>query len=88
MENVRFRNKYNCEGDNQMREKESSQAENNKVAGKQYDPSFYNSSDQTEKGIAITHEQSSDTLTEGTVDGVIEDVNGKDVNIPRKGYED
>ena len=88
MENVRFRNKTIYEGGNQMREKDSSQTENKKLAGKYYDPEYYNSQDQMEQGIAITHEQTSDTLTEGTVDGVIEDVNGKNIDIPRKGYNE
>lgn len=60
--------------------------DNKRVAEKNYEPEYYNSDDITEKGLAETHEQSNDTLTEGTIDAVIEDVNGKDVKIPRKGY--
>jgi hypothetical protein len=40
----------------------------NDIAGKTYDPSDYQSSSLAESGIAMTHEQATDTLTEGTVD--------------------
>ncbi|WP_138418446.1 YozQ family protein [Aquibacillus sediminis] len=71
------------------------QAQNaEKVAEKMYDPSYYNSDDQTDQGLAITHEQVSDDYMEGTIDGKIDDVkengalnskHGED--IPRKGYK-
>ncbi|MBM7570418.1 YozQ family protein [Aquibacillus albus] len=69
------------------------QEEASKVAGKMYDPSDYQADSDLSKGTAITHEQSSDAYTEGTVDGHIDDVNkngelksGKGEDIPRKGY--
>ena len=68
--------------------KEAIQQENLKVAGKVYDPSDYKSNSVVSNGIAITHEQSSDTLTEGTIDATIDDLNGKDVKIPRTGYDE
>ncbi|WP_163536389.1 YozQ family protein [Gracilibacillus sp. YIM 98692] len=65
-----------------------------KVAEKMYDVEDYNSQDQTEKGLAITHEQVSDDYMEGTIDGKIDRTNKNDEltshdgeDIPRKGYE-
>jgi hypothetical protein len=42
------------------------------VAEKNFDASGYQSSNETEKGLAITHEQATDAYTEGTVDGKID----------------
>ncbi|WP_289135985.1 YozQ family protein [uncultured Brevibacillus sp.] len=38
-----------------------------------YDPSYYKSTSQTEKGLAVTHEQASDVYVEGTNDGNIDE---------------
>lgn len=38
------------------------------VSTKSYQPSQYNSKNESEKGLALTHEQVSDTFTEGTID--------------------
>jgi len=57
------------------------------VAGKYYEPEYYKSNSEVESGLATTHEQASDTLVEGTIDGKIDNVQGKDIDIPRKGYE-
>ncbi|MRG87301.1 YozQ family protein [Salinibacillus xinjiangensis] len=56
-------------------------------ADKNYEPEDYQKKDQLSAGLAETHEQASDTLTEGTVDGKIERENGDAEDIPRKGYE-
>ncbi|MDN4525876.1 YozQ family protein [Fictibacillus fluitans] len=56
------------------------------IAEKNYDPSDYSSQSETEQGLAITHEQVSDDYAEGTIDGVIENVEGKDVPLQRKGH--
>ncbi|MFZ3579796.1 YozQ family protein [Virgibacillus sp. DJP39] len=50
-----------------------------KVAGKKHEVSDYDSNDELDKGIAITHEQASDNYTEGTIDGKIDvvDNNGE-----------
>ncbi|MFB4164510.1 YozQ family protein [Alteribacillus sp. JSM 102045] len=45
-----------------------------KNADKTYDPSDYSSSEPDSKGLASTHEQVSDTYTEGTIDGTIDEV--------------
>ncbi|HSU79907.1 MAG TPA: YozQ family protein [Candidatus Angelobacter sp.] len=55
--------------------------ENQKPMTKQYDPSDYKKTSIESKGLATTHEQVSDTYTEGTIDGVMEDVNGKDIPL-------
>jgi hypothetical protein len=57
------------------------------LADKMYSPEDYNRKDQLSQGIAETHEQASDTLTEGTIDAKIERENGASEDIPRKGYE-
>ncbi|WP_228409438.1 YozQ family protein [Radiobacillus deserti] len=58
-----------------------------------FQPEQYNSNDETEQGLAVTHEQASDTLVEGTIDGRIDNVkrngslkNGQGRDIPREGY--
>ncbi|MRH42097.1 DUF4025 domain-containing protein [Aquibacillus halophilus] len=73
--------------------KKVSQEDANKVAEKMYDPTDYKKSDQLSQGTAITHEQSSDAYTEGSIDGKIDSVddNGqltskKGEDIPRKGF--
>ncbi|WP_408009826.1 YozQ family protein [Pseudalkalibacillus sp. A8] len=60
--------------------------DSDKVAGKNYDPSDYEKNSELSSGMAMTHEQTSDTLVEGTIDGKIDDINGTDEKIPRKGY--
>ncbi|MEH7119845.1 YozQ family protein [Neobacillus vireti] len=57
------------------------------LAGSFYHPSYYQESDDLSSGIATSHEQVSDAYTEGEIGAVIDDVNGKDIPIPRKGYE-
>ncbi|MBC5638347.1 YozQ family protein [Ornithinibacillus sp. BX22] len=44
----------------------------NDVAEKYFDVSGYQSNNQAEKGMAITHEQATDAYTEGTIDGSID----------------
>jgi hypothetical protein len=58
--------------------------EEKSVAGKQYDPSFYQNANDVEAGLATTHEQASDTYMEGTIDGDIDDLNDPSTAIPRK----
>ncbi|WP_082233447.1 YozQ family protein [Halobacillus massiliensis] len=44
------------------------------LGDRQYDPKDYSREDQMSKGLATTHEQAADTLTEGTIDGSIDQV--------------
>lgn len=55
-----------------------------KIAGKQYDPSYYQKASEVEAGLAMTHEQASDTYMEGTIDGEIDQLNDQSTAIPRK----
>ncbi|WP_173915702.1 YozQ family protein [Halobacillus sp. Marseille-Q1614] len=49
------------------------------VGDRKYQPEDYEGKDQVSKGLASSHEQVSDTLTEGTIDGSIDavDENGQ-----------
>jgi hypothetical protein len=60
---------------------------NNKVAEKNFEPSDYTSNSALNKGLAVTHEQVSDTWAEGNSDAVIDDLDGENVKIQRKGYQ-
>jgi hypothetical protein len=53
------------------------------LAGRTYEPADYNKKDELSQGLAMTHEQASDSLTEGTIDGKIDDVDGKDIDLKR-----
>lgn len=55
-----------------------------KVAGRIFSSEDYQSSDEVSKGLATTHEQATDSLTEGTIDGVMENVKGKDIPLKKK----
>jgi hypothetical protein len=57
------------------------------IAGRIYEPSDYQKKDQLSSGLATTHEQFSDTYAEGEIGAVIDDVDGKDIPIPRKGFK-
>lgn len=59
-----------------------------KVAGRQYQVEDYQGNDQLSSGLADTHEQVSDSYMEGEIGAVIDDVNGKNIEIPRKGNEE
>jgi hypothetical protein len=54
--------------------KKRAQENANKVAEKQYDPSDYGATSEIDQGTAVTHEQVTDTYTEGTIDGNIDNV--------------
>lgn len=56
------------------------------LANRYYEPEDYKRKDQLSSGLATTHEQVSDSYTEGEIDGVMEDVNGKNIKIDRKGF--
>ncbi|MFC4557203.1 YozQ family protein [Virgibacillus kekensis] len=66
-----------------------------KVGDKTFDTNDYNSSDQTDQGTAITHEQATDDYTEGTIDGKIDKLgkngqleNSEGESIRRKGFDE
>ncbi|MFE4428610.1 YozQ family protein [Peribacillus butanolivorans] len=55
------------------------------IAGRIYDVSDYKRKDTLSSGLAKTHEQVSDTYTEGEMQSVDDDVDGKNIGI--KGEE-
>ncbi|MFB7642752.1 YozQ family protein [Peribacillus butanolivorans] len=55
------------------------------IAGRIYDVSDYKRKDTLSSGLATTHEQVSDTYTEGEMQSVVDDVDGKNIEI--KGEE-
>jgi hypothetical protein len=66
---------------------QTKQNSSNKVAEKNYEPSDYKSKTELNAGLAVTHEQVSDTWAEGNSDAIIDDLNGKSERIPRTGYQ-
>ncbi|TRZ37275.1 DUF4025 domain-containing protein [Niallia circulans] len=48
------------------------------IAGKIYNSDDYKSTESVSKGLAETHEQTSDTYMEGTVDGLTENAADKE----------
>lgn len=69
-----------------MENKNAPNKENLNLAGRNYEVEDYKGNDQLSSGLATTHEQVSDTYMEGEIMPVIENVNGKDINLPREGY--
>ena len=55
------------------------------IAGRIYDVSDYKRKDTLSSGLAKTHEQVSDTYTEGDMQSLVDDVDGKNIEI--KGEE-
>lgn len=55
-----------------------------KLAGRMYDVKDYDRKDTLSQGLAITHEQVSDAYMEGEIGGVIDDVNGTDIELDKK----
>ena len=64
--------------------KKGTNQSSNQVAENSYDPSDYLSNNELDKGLAITHEQVSDTYMEGTIDGEIDNLEAKSQEFPRK----
>ncbi|MFE4132453.1 YozQ family protein [Peribacillus sp. YIM B13482] len=65
-----------------------SKNESSEIAGRIYDVSDYKREDVVSSGLATTHEQVSDTYAEGEIKAVIDDVNGKDIEIKKEGSEE
>lgn len=62
--------------------------ESMKLSDKHYDVKDYDSKDQLSSGLAVSHEQVSDTYMEGTIDAKTELSNEEQMEIPRKGYDE
>jgi hypothetical protein len=69
-----------------MEKKDSSRV--TAAAGRTYHLSDYYKKGDDSAGLATTHEQVSDTYAEGEIGGVIENVDGEDIPLQRKGYEE
>ncbi|OQP01664.1 YozQ family protein [Geobacillus sp. 44B] len=54
------------------------------IAGRQYEPSDEEESSFSASALAQTHEQVSDVYAEGTVEAVIDNVEGKDIPLSRE----
>ncbi|MDM5358545.1 YozQ family protein [Peribacillus sp. RS7] len=65
-----------------------SKNESSEIAGRTYDVSDYKREDTLSSGLATTHEQVSDTYAEGEIKAVIDDVNGKDIEIKKEESEE
>ncbi|MGP4068926.1 YozQ family protein [Halobacillus sp. B29] len=50
------------------------------IAERSYESADYEKNDETSRGLSVTHEQVSDTMTEGTIDGNIDQLD-KDGNV-------
>ncbi|MEQ6389536.1 YozQ family protein [Bacillaceae bacterium S4-13-58] len=72
-----------------------SQRDSDKVAETNYHPNQYRSEDDTEQGLAITHEQASDAYMEGEIQARIDRVENsgglaseEGEPIPSKGFDE
>ncbi|WP_088103182.1 YozQ family protein [Halalkalibacter urbisdiaboli] len=68
--------------------KKLTQHDANTVAENNFQVTDYNSSEETEQGLAMTHEQVKDMYVEGTVDGEIDEYRGKDIDLPKGGFKE
>lgn len=59
-----------------------------KLAEQNHQPRDYGSNSFLETGYAQTHEQVTDSYTEGTIDALIEGLDGSNVEISREGYNE
>ncbi|MCD7035665.1 YozQ family protein [Metabacillus sp. GX 13764] len=50
--------------------------QNDQLAGRIFENQDYEKKDELSSGLAVTHEQVSDSMAEGTIDGVIEREDG------------
>lgn len=69
-----------------MSKKENKDSTN--LAARTYSPEDYKRKDELSAGLATTHEQVSDSYMEGEINAVIDDVNGEDIPIKRKGFDE
>ncbi|BDG46890.1 MULTISPECIES: YozQ family protein [Parageobacillus] len=61
--------------------------ENLNIAGRQYEPSDHDRATFLSSALATTHEQVRDAYVEGTVDGIMDDVSGKDIPLSGQNNE-
>ncbi|MEH7441436.1 YozQ family protein [Bacillus sp. JJ1122] len=63
------------------------ESKNTDLAGRNYDTSDYKRNDELSNGLAVTHEQASDSYTEGEISGKIERKSGNQDAVARRGYQ-
>lgn len=68
--------------------KDKFQNNTDELAGRYYHTDDYKKNDELSSGLATTHEQVSDAYMEGEIKAVVDNANGQDIEIPRKGYEE
>ncbi|MFG6148100.1 YozQ family protein [Halobacillus sp. B23F22_1] len=61
--------------------------ERKSIGDRKYEAADYQREDETSKGLATTHEQVSDTLTEGTYDAEVDQVDKDGHLVSHKGKE-
>ncbi|MEW8971779.1 MAG: YozQ family protein [Mesobacillus sp.] len=60
---------------------------NTELAGRIYDTSDYQKNDELSNGLAMTHEQASDSYVEGQIGGKIERSSGAEEELNNRGYQ-
>jgi hypothetical protein len=78
------KNNLSTKGGTFMRENKD---KSNELAGRMYDTSDYHKNDELSKGLAMTHEQASDSYVEGEVGGKIERSSGAEDELNNRGYQ-
>lgn len=63
------------------------QGRNTELAGRMYDTSDYQKKDELSSGLAMTHEQASDSYAEGEIGGKIERSSGAEDELNNRGYQ-
>lgn len=63
------------------------QGRNTELAGRMYDTSDYKKKDELSSGLAMTHEQASDSYAEGEIGGKIERSSGAEDELNNRGYQ-
>ncbi len=63
------------------------ESKNTDLAGRMYDSSDYKRNDQLSNGLAVTHEQASDSYTEGEIGDKIERASGVQDDLGSRGNQ-
>jgi hypothetical protein len=63
------------------------EGKNTELAGRTFHTSDYQGQDQISNGLAITHEQASDSYMEGEIGGKIERSSGSEDELNNRGYQ-
>ncbi|CAM4003173.1 YozQ family protein [Mesobacillus thioparans] len=66
---------------------EKDKSKRTEVAGRMYETADYQRDDELSKGLAMTHEQASDSYAEGEVGGKVERKSDANDELNRRGYQ-